>query len=622
MKRKLWKEIIVAVLLVSTILSFSPIAYGEITSVQQSIDSIKMEMKQAALAYVDPALKGELVPSSSLDSVLNSVKKNYQETKKIILASNLSEKDKQSKLKELEALYQEKIVKGLIPYIDAYNYATKYLDPLLKEIKEAEAKNDFLAVEKAYHKLSVQLKSRTSILYRFTGKAPRDLLLAKYKKPADNKRDEMMVPVTIIMKLTNAEQLYLAGKKEEAIKAIEDIPSLVAKLSSTNTFHQALIKELERLQAIFFSAPIAPIVPAPPVSGGSGGSSETPAESALRLAKTKAINELTIFKVDVKDDYSTTNWEQISTLKTAGLKAINSAKTTIEVTQALADAKAEILLIEIKSSLSTIREITVKGVVAVVSTADTITYSVELPAGTDLANLKATDIKVTAADLKSVIAHATTDNGGITWKVVVTSENGKSITTYTINVTVNNAPSVANEVPDQNGTVGNAVTVNLSNVFADADNDPLTITADKGTVTGTTWSYTPVPGDAGTTITVTVTANDGKGGTAQDTFTVLVKNPYNKAPIVLTGHTASSSALGHTFSYHLDYLVTFYDPDGDTLTISVTSSDTSILEVSLNNNTVHIKTISVGSAKLTFTANDGRGGTVSHTADAYVFSAP
>lgn len=38
-----------AVLLVSTILSFSPIAYGETTSVQKSIDAVKMEMKKAAM---------------------------------------------------------------------------------------------------------------------------------------------------------------------------------------------------------------------------------------------------------------------------------------------------------------------------------------------------------------------------------------------------------------------------------------------------------------------------------------------------------------------------------------------------------------------------------------------
>ncbi|MER2079712.1 hypothetical protein, partial [Psychrobacillus psychrotolerans] len=208
------------------------------------------------------------------------------------LASNLSEKEKQAKLKEIEALYEEKIIKGLIPYIDAYNYAKKYLEPLLKEIQEAEAKNDFLAVEKAYHKLSVQLKSRTSILYRFSGKAPRDLLLAKYKKPADNKRDEMMVPVTIIMKLTNALQLCQAGKIEEVKKAKEDISSLVAKLSSTNPFHLALIKELEKLQAISCSVPsvASSVILAPGSHGKAGNKKVTGLIVTAKYVVTKGTN--------------------------------------------------------------------------------------------------------------------------------------------------------------------------------------------------------------------------------------------------------------------------------------------------------------------------------------------
>ncbi|WP_313891106.1 hypothetical protein [Psychrobacillus sp.] len=370
MKRKLWKEIMVAVLLVSTILSFSPVAYGETTSVQQSIDTVKMEMKEAAMSYVEPALKGELASSSILNAVLNSVKKNYQETRKIILASSLSEKEKQAKLKEIDALYEEKIVKGLIPYIDAYNYATKYLEPLLKEIKEAEAKNDFLAVEKAYHKLSVQLKSRTSILYRFTGKAPRDLLLEKYKKLADAKRDEMIIPVTIIMKLTNAQQLYQARKIEEAKKAIEDIPVLVAKLSSSNPFHQALIKEMERLQVIFFPPlPLTPVVPIPPVtppSTGGGGDNSGPS----------------------------------------------------------------------KSNISTIKAVTVSGVAGTVDVSDAKIYNVELPIGTVLANLTAAGIIATPTNAKATIGTATMTDGGATWQVVVTAENGRSTTTYTINVTV------------------------------------------------------------------------------------------------------------------------------------------------------------------------------------------
>ncbi|WP_313894254.1 hypothetical protein [Psychrobacillus sp.] len=387
MKNKLWKELIVAVLLISTIVSFSPVAYGETTSVQPAIDVVKMEMKQAALAYVEPALKGELVSSSALYPLLNSVKKNYEATKKIILASNLSEKEKQAKLKQLEALYEEKIVKGLIPYIDAYNYATKYLEPLLKEINEAEAKYDFLAVEKAYHKLSVQLKSRTSILYRFTGKAPRDLLLEKYKKPADAKRDELVFPVTIIMKATTAQQLYQAGKIEEVKKVLEDIHALAAELSSTNPFHQALLKELERLQAVFFpTLPLTPVVPipsvTPPATGGGGEGNSGPS----------------------------------------------------------------------KSSISTIKAVTVIGVAGTVNASDAKIYNVELPIGTILANLTAADIIAMPTNAKATTGTATTTDGGATWQVFVTAENGKSTTMYTINVTV--TPSVK-LTSDSIGSAGN-----------------------------------------------------------------------------------------------------------------------------------------------------------------------
>ncbi|WP_313894255.1 hypothetical protein [Psychrobacillus sp.] len=375
MKSKIWKEIVITVILFTTIVSFSPIAQGQTTSIQRSIDAVKMEMKQAALAYVEPALEGEVMPSSPLYPLLNSVKKNYQATRKLILVSNLSEKAKQEKLQELEVLYEENIVKGLIPYIDAYNYAMKYLEPLLKEAKEAEAKNDFAAVEKAYHKLSVQLKSRTSILYRFTGKAPRDLLLERYKKPAEITRNDLIIPVTIIMKATTAQQLLLAGKKEDVQKAIEEIQALAAQLSSTNPFHQALRKELDRLQAIVLPVLPPSVVPTPPLTGGDGGDNSGPS----------------------------------------------------------------------KSSISTIKVVTVGGVAGTVNVSDAKVYNVELPIGTILANLTAANIVATPTHAKATVT-ATTIDEGATWQVVVTAENGRSTTTYTINVTVVATPSVKLEL--------------------------------------------------------------------------------------------------------------------------------------------------------------------------------
>lgn len=155
MEKKLLKQTIAIVLLSASVLSFTPPAFGKTTSIEQSIEVIKLELKKAPTYYVHPALEGELVQASSLYPVLNSVKKNYRSIRNIILTSNLNENKKKAYLKEIDALYNEKITKGLIPYIDAYNYATVYLEPLLKEIEAAEVVNDLASIEKAYHKLSV-----------------------------------------------------------------------------------------------------------------------------------------------------------------------------------------------------------------------------------------------------------------------------------------------------------------------------------------------------------------------------------------------------------------------------------------------------------------------------------
>lgn len=349
MEKKLFKQTTAAVLLTSSLLSFSPAAYGETKTIQQSIDAVKLELKKAPTYYVHPAINGEVVSSSALYPVLNNVKKNYEETKKALKASNLSEEEKQKKLNEIDALYQEKITKGLVPYIDAFNYAAKYLDPLLAKIKEAEAKNDFAAVEKAYHALSYQLKERTTILYRFAGKASRDLLLDKYKQPANEKRDELVIPVSIYMKVTEAEKLLSEGKTEEAKKIMESVKELVEKLpgTATSSFVNALVKEVDSTRKDIglppLTPPVNPVI-TPPLFGGGGGGGGTPSETSvereLRLAKADALTQLANFKVAT--DYSTANWNQISALKTVGANAINAATTTVEVTNALTSAKAEI----------------------------------------------------------------------------------------------------------------------------------------------------------------------------------------------------------------------------------------------------------------------------------------
>lgn len=270
MSKRLLKQTTAAVLLTTSVLSFSSVALGA-TSVDQSVNKVKTELSKATTHYVNPSLNRNLAPSYALYPVLNSAKKNYQLTRSAVVSSNLSSAQKSAKLKEIDTLFNEKVSGGLIPYIDAYNYATKYLVPIMGELKAAEARNDFAAVEKAYHKLSYQLKGRTSILYRFSGKAARDLLLEQYKKPADAKRNELMVPVTIYMKIVEINDLLAHDKKVEAKTEFAEIEALLNRLPSTspNNFIAALLEEVAKLKvAVGATPPVNPITP--PVSGGGG----------------------------------------------------------------------------------------------------------------------------------------------------------------------------------------------------------------------------------------------------------------------------------------------------------------------------------------------------------------
>ncbi|WP_186321485.1 bifunctional 2',3'-cyclic-nucleotide 2'-phosphodiesterase/3'-nucleotidase [Bacillus sp. FJAT-22090] len=232
MKKNTVKKTVVAAALATSLLASANVGFAS-SSMQDVVDQARKDMKEAAYAYVVPAQKGKLATSKDLYPALNKAKANYAKAKDAIVKSNA--KNKNVLLKDLEDLYNERITKGIVPYIDAYNYADKYLNPILADIKAAEAQKDWAKVEKLYHQLSVQLKSRTVILYRFTGKAARDLLLDQYKDPANKKRDQLMVPVTIYMKVVEAEKLIAAGKKEEAAKVVESIKPLLDKVPSTSS---------------------------------------------------------------------------------------------------------------------------------------------------------------------------------------------------------------------------------------------------------------------------------------------------------------------------------------------------------------------------------------------------
>ncbi|WP_172794286.1 5'-nucleotidase C-terminal domain-containing protein [Psychrobacillus sp. FJAT-21963] len=229
MKNSKVKKSAVAAVIATSLFASSSVTFAA-NSLQNIVDNARKDIKNASYSYVVPAQSGKLVASADAYKALNTAKANYQKARNEIIKSNA--KNKSSLLKSLDELYQERVTKGLVPYIDAYNYADKYLTPIMNEIKKAESAKDWAKLEKEYHKLSAQLKTRTAILYRFSGKASRDLLLDQYKEPADLKRSELMVPVTVYMKATQAQALFAAGKEEAAAKVLESIQPLLERLPS------------------------------------------------------------------------------------------------------------------------------------------------------------------------------------------------------------------------------------------------------------------------------------------------------------------------------------------------------------------------------------------------------
>ncbi|RZJ61761.1 MAG: tandem-95 repeat protein, partial [Acidovorax sp.] len=200
-----------------------------------------------------------------------------------------------------------------------------------------------------------------------------------------------------------------------------------------------------------------------------------------------------------------------------------------------------------------------------------------------------------------------------------------NLVTVTVSVTPANAtPTVANPIPNQNATEDAAFNFQLAaNTFADTDGDTLTYTAQiagGGTLPAwlsfdpatCTFSGTPVNASVGT-LSVDVTASDGKGGTITDTFNLVVANT-NDDPTVFNSVPNQSATEDAAFNFQFD-IGTFTDEDvGDTLTYSAQLAGGGALPAWLNFDAA-TRTFTgtpgnahVGTLSVTLIASDGHGG--------------
>jgi len=260
--------------------------------------------------------------------------------------------------------------------------------------------------------------------------------------------------------------------------------------------------------------------------------------------------------------------------------------------------------------------------------------------GSDDANIVFTG---TLADINTALATLTympaanyqgTDTLGITTNDQGnTGIGGAHSDTDTIAISiapVNDAPTVANPIPDQTTNSNSAFNFQVAaNAFNDVDlSDALTYSANLNgggvlpawlsfNATTRTFSGTPTNSEVGT-LNIVVTANDGHGGIVSDNFNLTI-NLNNQAPTVTAPIVDQTTYEDSLFTFTVP-ANTFNDTTpGDSLSYSATLNNGNALPAWLHfNNTT--QTFSgtptnddVGNLSITITATDNFGASVSNT---------
>ena len=207
--------------------------------------------------------------------------------------------------------------------------------------------------------------------------------------------------------------------------------------------------------------------------------------------------------------------------------------------------------------------------------------------------------------------------------VTATDPGGLSVTqAFAATVVLGNqAPVAVGTIPDVGMLEGETFMAPVVQFFTDPDGDSLTYAAVSGDTMVVTASMsgsiiTVVAVGAGeTTITLTATDPEGLSATQTANFTVTT---VNRGPVLTDTIPHQDLAVGGTVT--LDVSGTFTDPDGDTLTLTVESEDTTVATASLDGTMLTLVGIDVGTSFVSLTATDPGGLSATQVFAAFVAS--
>ncbi|MBI5929126.1 MAG: hypothetical protein HY862_07450 [Chloroflexi bacterium] len=231
------------------------------------------------------------------------------------------------------------------------------------------------------------------------------------------------------------------------------------------------------------------------------------------------------------------------------------------------------------------------------ATTDNVNVATVSPVG------QAITIQAKAAGIATVTVRVTDVRGG--------STQTSFLVTVQQTTTTNNPPIIA-PIPNQIMTQGTVITVPVT--ISDPDGDPVTFTTTSAlpsilsATNGTGQTVILSALNAGTT-SVTLNASDGRGGTYLSVFSVVI-NPKltTNNPPAIAAIPSQSLNIGE----NRDLTLNIGDPDvGDVLTTNVSSNNAAVTATKNSNTSIRITGVSAGSAQVTVTVSDGKGGSAS-----------